>query len=211
MKLNKLVLVILFVSNFCFSSTTMCFKENYSSINTIEVTALDGGVCASKKSVEDMRKSGWVIDDIKITPTNDGSNYVYIFKKNTPLANIGERKLEEKILSKLQKRKEEKSELKKRKILETMSKDGRRIYLDKCQRCHGAKAQLRAYGTSRPLIKLSLSDLQVAIRNYVIEDYSRGKAFIMRPYAVMLKSQDIKNIYSYIKSLRQEDKEGINN
>ena len=36
----------------------MCFKENHKSMSTIENTPLDGGICAGKYTVNDMKTKG---------------------------------------------------------------------------------------------------------------------------------------------------------
>jgi cytochrome c553 len=209
MKLIKsLTLLTLVSSSFVYAQTTMCFKENHTSMTTIESTALDGGLCDSKKSVNDMKKDGWIIDDIKITPSSKGSNYIYIFKKDIPtISTLDQEKLEQRIMAKLEKRKKEEIEIKKQAILQRMSKNGKQIYIDKCQKCHGEKAEKRAYNTSRPLISLNLDDMQQSIRDYNVGDYNRGNAMVMKPYANFLTASKVKQIYSYIMSLRPKKDE----
>ena len=62
----------------------MCFKENHQSMSTIETTPLDGGLCASKNTITDMKAKGWNVDDIKISNTPNGMNFIYILK--TPVS-----------------------------------------------------------------------------------------------------------------------------
>ncbi len=189
------------------AKTTMCFKENHKSMATIESIPLDGGLCSSIKSIQDMKKDGWIIDDIKIENKNIGKNYIYILKKDEKnLSLIDENKLEQKILAKLEKRKKEEIENQKRDITIRMSKNGKELYKKQCQSCHGIKADLLTYNTSRALVSLNYNDMKLAIRDYSLGDYNRGRAFIMRPYAIMLSSKDIKNVYSYIQSLKPQTK-----
>ena len=47
--------ILLLSSASLFADTTMCFKENHKSMTTIESTPLDGGICAGKFSVNDMK------------------------------------------------------------------------------------------------------------------------------------------------------------
>ena len=56
MKKTILSTILLFGTTSIFAQTTMCFKENHSSMSTIETTALNGGACDGKYSVNDMKK-----------------------------------------------------------------------------------------------------------------------------------------------------------
>lgn len=190
------------------ANTTMCFKENHTSMTTIETTPLDGGECNSTKSINDMKKEGWIVDDIKIESSSNGNNYIYILKKETINASsLDEEKLEARIMQKLEKRKEAEKAEKIIQIKEKMSKDGKKFYINKCQSCHGEKAEKKAYGTSRPLIDLSLEDMQLSIRDYRVDDYDRGNAFVMKRYVNILTEKRIKDIYSYIKTLKPKKEE----
>lgn len=206
-KLTFLALVTTLSSTFALANTTMCYKENHRSMSTIEQTKLDGGECASSKSLIDMKKEGWIIDNINIEKASNGSNYIYILKKDIQenISSMDEKMIEERILAKLEKRKKEEIQLKKKKILDSMAKSGKALYLDKCQKCHGEKADKRPFNTSRPLIELNLSDMQQSIRDYNLNDYDRGKAIIMKPYAILLTDKRVKSVYTYIKSLKSKE------
>ncbi len=186
------------------AQTTMCFKENHPSIATIETTTLDGGMCKSSKNAQDMKNEGWSVDDIKIETSKNGNNYIYIFKKNEILTNsIDEEKLEQKILQRLEKRKKEEQIASKKEVKVRMSKNGKKLYINKCQNCHGEKAT-KLTGNSRDLTKLNFFDFKTTIRDYGLGEYDRGTAFRMLPYANLMDSRDIKNVYSYINSLKQK-------
>lgn len=201
MKLLTLTLGLLAVTTL-HAQTTMCFKENHTNMATIENAKLLGGECQGVKSAKEMKVDGWNIDDIKI----NGDDYIYIFKKETVnLAALDEKALEAKILQTLKNKQSQDKAVALYKLKERMSKDGKNIYINKCQQCHGEKADQRAYATARPLIDLTLEDMQLAIRDYVNEDYDRGNALIMRPYANFLTTEKVKNIYSYIKTLKPEE------
>lgn len=203
MKLLTTITLGLLTTSSLLAQTTMCFKENHTSMATIETTPLNGGACNSSKSVKDMEKEGWSVDDIKIESSSNGNNYIYIFKKeSSTISSLDEEKLEERIMQKLETRKKEELIAKKIQIKERMSKNGRELYIDKCQQCHGEKADKLAYNSSRPLINLNLSDFEQAIRDYTLDEYDRGYAFIMKPYANLMNSQRIKDVYSYIQSLK---------
>ena len=205
MKLLTSITLGLITSTSLFAQTTMCFKENHISMATIESTTLDGGLCSSSKTVQDMKNEGWSVDDIKIEKSSNGNNYIYIFKKEeATLSSLDEEKLEQRIMQRLETRKEEEKAAKIVAIKEKMSKSGKELYIKTCQTCHGEKADLKPYNTSRALVDLSLQDMQLAIRDYMIDEYDRGYAMIMKPYANMLNNQKIKEVYSYIKSLKPQ-------
>lgn len=187
------------------AQTTMCFKENHTSMMTIETTVLDGGLCSSQKNVQNMKKEGWSVDDIKIEKSSNGNNYIYIFKKDELLlSSLDEEKLEQRIMQKLETRKQEEIQLRKIAIKQKMSKNGKRIYIDTCQQCHGEKAEKRPYNTSRPLMDLNYTDFELSIRGYTNDDYDRGYAILMKPYANMLTTKKIKDIYTYIQTLKPQ-------
>ncbi len=198
---------ILFLS-IASAETTMCFKENHKDMSTIEEINLNGGVCKGDKSVKDMKRDGWNVDDIKITQTEKGTNYIYIFKKDEPtVATIDEAALETKILQRLEQRKKEEIEIKKREIFARKSKSGENLYKNKCISCHGEKGELKARGISRPIKDLNLQDFQISIRDYNLGSYDRGMAFVMKPYALLMDDNDVKNVYIYIKSINEKKEE----
>ena len=208
MKLKLLITLGLLTTSSLFAQTTMCFKENHQSMTTIETTSLDGGLCSSSKSVQDMKNDGWNVDDIKIEKSSTGNNYIYIFKKNEEtISSLDQEKLEQKIMQRLDKRKKEEQTAKKVAIQQRMSKSGKNIYLNQCQNCHGEKAEKTPYNTSRALINLNFTDFKLAIRDYTMGDYDRGYAMIMKPYADSLTIKKAKDVYTYIQSLKpQEEK-----
>lgn len=204
MLINKKLLAILTLSTLSLTSvlaeTTMCFKENHQDFSTIEKVKLDGGLCASSKSVKDMKKEGWSVDDIKIS----GSNYIYIFKKQTTLNTVNLAEIERKVLEKLEVRKKEEREAAKREIRLQKSLTGQKIYTSKCANCHGEKGE-EPYGTSRAINELNLDDFLITIRDYGLGEYDRGQAFIMTPYTI--GQNEAKNVYIYLQSLKPQKKE----
>lgn len=211
MKLLTSITLSLLTSSALFAQTTMCFKEAHTSMATIESTPLDGGACGSSKSLNDMKKAGWAVEDIKIESAQKGKNYIYILKKDeATISTIDEEKLEQKILQRLEDRKKQEIATKKKEIKIRMSRNGKKLYIKKCQSCHGQNAD-EEYGRSRALTELSLFDFKTTIRDYNLGEYDRGQAFVMKPYANLMNSQDIKNVYSYIQSLKtQKDEKKIN-
>ena len=206
MKLITSITLGMLASTSLFANTTMCFKENHPSMTTIESTPLDGGECNSTKSINDMKKDGWEVSDIKIENSTNGKNYIYIFKKDSVnISKMDTEKLEQKIMQRLEQRKEVEQASKIIVAKEKMSRNGKELYINKCQSCHGEKADIKAYNVSRSLIDLSLQDMQLSIRDYTLDEYDRGFAMVMKPYATILNQKKIKEIYSYIKTLKPNE------
>ncbi len=203
MKLLTIIALSTLSLTFLNAQTTMCYKENHKSMATIEQTHLDGGLCKGEKSSEDMNSEGWSTNEIKI----NGMNYIYIFKKQTAVSDINLDALEAKIIKKLQKA----EEVKKKQILEETRlanlAAGQSMYLRNCESCHGVEGELNSSNTSRPIINLSLKEFNASIRGYTIndKDQDRGRAIIMKPYADMMTPNDLKNIFSYLQSLKSKE------
>ncbi|WP_428026300.1 c-type cytochrome [Arcobacter sp.] len=188
-----------------FAQTTMCFKENHKSMSTIEKTKLDGGLCSGEKSPSKMKEEGWNVNDIKITETKNGYNYIYVFKKNENVSNFDIDKLEKQIIARLE---DKDKEAKRQAIVKrnyAMSISGKQRYIAKCQRCHGEKGEIESSGTSRPIKDLSLDDFIMTMRDYNLGTYNRGQAFVMMPFATISSTDDIKNIYVYLQSINKEE------
>lgn len=202
----KTTLSTILLSSLAFAQTTMCFKENHTSITTIETIPLDGGFCASNKSVIEMKKEGWRIDDIKIEKSTSGNNYIYIFKKDsTVMPAFNQEELEQKLLIKLENKKKEEEKTKKIEIMKEKYSLGEKLYIKKCQTCHGEKGELE-YGTARVLNTLSQDEYESAIKGYRSKSYDRGQAIIMSGYATNMSSNDIKNTHLYLQTLNKKDK-----
>ncbi len=203
--LSSIALTSILTATIATAQTTMCFKENHKSMMTIETTALNGGECQNQKSVQDMKKEGWSVADINIDKTKNGANYIYIFKKEEAnLSSIDEKALEEKILNRLEERKKQEIATKKKEAYIRKSKSGEKLYNNKCISCHGKNGELKARGVSRPINSLNLQDFTLSIRGYNNGDYDRGMAFVMKPYATLMNDKDIKNVYVYLRSLKEK-------
>lgn len=84
--MNKLLLLsitILLSLTIANAKTTVCFKKNWSSPSTIENAVLDGGACASKYSLAQMKEMGWSILDIKIDSEQNNLSYQYLLTNDT--------------------------------------------------------------------------------------------------------------------------------
>jgi len=60
------------------AKTTVCYKKDWNSPSTIEITSLDGGECASKYSIKQMKDMGWNVLDIKIDSSENSLSYQYL-------------------------------------------------------------------------------------------------------------------------------------
>lgn len=210
MKKAILSSIILLTSTSIFADTTMCFKENHQSMSTIENTPLDGGICAGKNTISDMKAKGWIVDDIKISQTASGMNFIYILKtpssQNTVSSNFSgnQADMEARIMDKLEKKKVEEKKAKEIKEIKDAAIAGENTYVNKCQSCHGINGEKNAYNTSRPLKDLSIEDMTISIRDYKLGTKSSNNAIIMTPYANYLDVNDIKGIYSYLNKINNK-------
>ena len=210
MKKAILSSILLLTSSSIFADTTMCFKENHQSMSTIENTALDGGLCAGKNTISDMKAKGWNVDDIKISQTANGMNFIYILK--TPVSQMATQSnfsgnqadMEARIMDKLEKKKEAEKKAIEVKAIQDAAINGEKTYVNKCQSCHGTNGEKNAYNTSRPLKDLSIEDMTVSIRDYKLGNKTSGNAIIMTPYANYVNENDIKGIYSYLQKINNK-------
>ena len=210
MKKAILSSILLLSASSIFADTTMCFKENHQSMSTIETTPLDGGLCAGKNTITDMKAKGWNVDDIKISNTPNGMNFIYILK--TPVSQMATQSnfsgnqadMEARIMDKLEKKKEAEKKAIEVKAIQDAAINGEKTYVNKCQSCHGTNGEKNAYNTSRPLKDLSIEDMTVSIRDYKLGNKTSGNAIIMTPYANYVNENDIKGIYSYLQKINNK-------
>ncbi len=205
MKKAILSTIILLGSSSLFADTTMCFKENHQSMSTIENTALDGGLCNGKFTVNDMKAKGWNVDDIKISQSPNGMNFIYILKTATTQVSSNftgtQAQMEANILAKLEKKKEAEEKAKIEKELKDATILAQELYTTKCQSCHGANGEKRAYNTSRPLKDLSVEEMTQSIKNYKVGNVNTINGNIMTPYANFLDTNEIKGIHNYLNTM----------
>ena len=189
------------------ASTTMCFKKEHIDPSTIETAKLEGGECGGKLSSQDMQRLGYTVGDIKISAGETGLNYIYIFKKDEPLATVttdGKMILtKEDLKAKMQELRAEEIAEEKEKIQAGNIASGKAFYEANCQKCHGLKGEMNAYGVSRPLVQLNYDQFSNAILDYDLNDRISATSTLMRPYANMLTDERIKNITSYLQSLNK--------
>ena len=209
MKKAILSTILLLSSTSLLAETTMCFKENHKSMSTIENTPLDGGICNSKFSVNDMKAKGWNVDDIKISQTTTGMNFIYILKTTsstqvTPVISGNQADMEARIVEKLEKKKEAEIKAKEVQAIKEAAIDGEKVYTSKCQTCHGTNGEKSAYNSSRQLKTLSIEEMSEAIKDYKVGKVNSTNATIMTPYANYLDEKTIKGIHGYLSKINNK-------
>ena len=210
MKKTILSSIILLTSTSLLADTTMCFKEGHSSMATIENIALEGGTCAGKYSIKDMKAKGWSVDDIKISQGSNGMNFIYILKDGKTVQPIyssnisgNSADMEARILEKIEKKKEEEKKAKELERRVSLQEDGEKIYIAKCQSCHGEKGELQAKGFSRPLNTLSQDDMRSSISGYQNGTYNRGMANIMQPISSTITFETLEKVSAYLNKVNK--------
>lgn len=193
---------VLFCS-LAYSQTTMCFKENHTNLTTLETVKLDGGECQSKMSLSDMKANGWSVDDIKI----NNNSYIYILKKGTTVtstaaaANIDMESLEKKLLAKMETKQRVEKEQKEKIEKENAAQNGKNLYVQKCQNCHGEKGELEP-GFSAVISKQSKEDFGHSIDGYRNGTYNNGSSIQMVSFAMAISDEDVNNIFEYLQSIK---------
>lgn len=198
---SKLLLASL-ISTFSYSQTIMCFIENHKDLTTLETTSLTGSSCENK-SLTELKKDGWLVDDIKI---NNNNNYIYILKKGSIQSefssNINQEELEKKVLAKLERKQKEEKLEKELKAKIKAATEGKNLYVNKCQSCHGEKG-MQEPSFSRKIATLSEEELKDTLQGYKNSTYDRGSAFEMKPYSFAISSSEIPNVYQYLQSINK--------
>ena len=202
--MKKAIFTSLILCGSLLADTTMCFKENHQSIATIESTALNGAACEGKYSINDMKKKGWVVDDIKITQTSNGASYIYILKTKDHTnkfaavapSGISQEQMEANILAKLEAKKEQEEALRVEKEQENLKEQAQLLYVNQCQSCHGAKGEIRK-GDSR-LRDLSQAQMENALKEYVLGIGEKGSSIYAPTHINFLDNNNIKGIKAYL-------------
>ncbi len=204
---------ILLLATSSFASTTMCFKESHSSMATIESIALDGGECAGKYSINDMKAKGWNVDDIKISQTPKGMSFIYILKspnhsKVAPMvaggavggAAISQEQMEANIMAKLEAKKVAEEKAKVEQEVKEAKIDAQGIYTNQCQNCHGAKGEVRK-GNSR-LNELTTEQMEEALKDYKLGVGEKASSVYAPSHINFLNDKTIKGIKAYLDSIQ---------
>ena len=203
--LSKLIITTsLLTSTSLLAQTTMCFKKNVQDLTELENIKLNGGECKSAYSLNDMKKDGWEVSDIKI----NNNDYIYILKKGTSITWDGTstdtEALEERLLKKMEEKR--KKDIKEKKLAEAKAiiDNGKSYYESKCQSCHGVNGELTP-GLSLAIKDLTKNDFLEAMDGYRIGSYNKGTAEQMKAYALTTSDSEAKNVYEYIKSLKKQN------
>jgi cytochrome c553 len=210
MKISRNLMLLIGFGSLVFADETMCFKKNFTDLETINQVKLDGGLCLGKNSRDDMQKNGWSIKNIEIK--ND--YYIYIFKKINDVSkivevtrndmilkdsNISKKSIKEEILNELKiEKKREETKVKLRAKIKEEEK-GKTLYLNKCATCHGINGEKEA-GYSQALNSISLDSFKRAMNGYKIGSYNLGNGSEMRPYSEGITTPDIDAVYKYLKN-----------
>lgn len=210
MKKAILSTILLLGSTSLLADTTMCFKENHKSMSTIENTPLDGGICAGKYTVNDMKTKGWSVDDIKISQTATGMSFIYVLKTATAVTNNSssnftgnQAQMEANIIAKLEKKKEAEEKAKIEQELKEVKIDAQNIYINKCQNCHGTNGEI-IKNNSRALKSLSVEDMEESLKDYKLGRSDKINLINAPMHTNNLDSKTIKGIYTYLKELNSK-------
>ncbi|QKJ21725.1 c-type cytochrome [Poseidonibacter lekithochrous] len=216
MKLIKPLTITLLVTTSIFAQSTMCFKENHNSMATIESTKLDGGECKSTYSLLEMKEKGYSVEDIKITTSNNGKyNFIYILKDSVSNSNFSntsnqnstfnQKDLENRIIKRMEEKKKKEIEEKKIREIISLKKEGKEIYTQKCQSCHGVNGEKSAYNVATPLRDMSIDDMSHAIGRYTnSHEFGYGYNIIMRPIAANTTETALRKIKAYLDSINKK-------
>ena len=196
-KKSLLAITIALFTTSMMAETTMCFKSNWNDPSTVETTIMSGGKCADLNSIEQMKKNGWSVDDIKISSGKEGMNFMYILKKGGMVA-LSDSDLENR-LNKLQDKREI---AKKEADVKEASLNGEKVYVKRCQSCHGEKGNIEAYNTSKKISTMSIEEIKIAFREYSNNQKDNGMGLIMKPYTSLVFGNDLDAVAKYIQTLK---------
>ena len=179
---------------------------------TIESIALDGGECAGKYSINDMKAKGWSVDDIKISQTKDGMSFIYILKsadhaKIVPMvagsagtSGLNQEQMEANIMAKLEAKKDAEEKAKVEQEIKEAKIDAQGIYTNQCQNCHGSKGEVRK-GNSK-LKDLSTDQMEEALKEYKLGVGEKASSVYAPSHINFLNDKTIKGIKAYLDSIQ---------
>jgi len=198
--ISKLIISTSLITTSVLAQSTMCFKKNVQDITLLEDIKLNGGECKSAYSLNDMKKDGWKVSDIKI----NNNDYIYILKKGSDIPWSGTiadtEALEERLLQKMETKRKKEIQEKKRIAQELLIQNGKSFYQSKCQSCHGKNGEDEPH-FSRKLKDLTFNDFDNAMNGYRSGLYDRGSATVMKGFALTSSKEDVINVYEYLKSI----------
>lgn len=181
---------------------------------TIESIALDGGECAGKYSINDMKAKGWSVDDIKVSQTPKGMSFIYILKspnhsKVTPMvaggatagAALNQEQMEANIMAKLEAKKVAEEKAKVEQEIKEAKIDAQGIYVNQCQNCHGAKGEVKK-GNLR-LNELTTEQMEEALKEYKLGVGEKASSVYAPSHINFLNDKTIKGIKAYLDSIQK--------
>lgn len=190
----KYIFYTMIISQLLFSDSTICFKNNWKNLATIEEQIFNGGKCKNIHTITKMKKLSWEVSDIKIIEKNNSFNFIYILKKN----NSVKQTIDYKEIANNLKINEKNIEIEKN------ISDGKRVYNLNCKSCHGEIGELEPYNSSVAINTLTIQRFQEVMRAYNWDEYDNGFAMIMKPYAELAMPYEIDNIYKYLQTLKKK-------
>lgn len=208
---------LLFSTTAILADTTMCFKENHSSMATIESVALDGGACEGKYSINDMKNKGWSVDDIKITQNANSMSFIYILKssdhpKNAPMlagaaggtisGNLSQEQMEANIMAKLEAKKEAEEKVKLEEELKAARIDAQTLYVNNCQSCHGEKGEI-SKTSFRAIKNLSVEDMEEMLKDYKLGRGEKASSIYGPAHVNYLNDKAINGIKAYLDEINR--------
>ena len=202
--LSKLLIVTsLITSTSVLAQTTMCFKKDVQDLTQLEDIKLNGGECKSAYSLNDMKKDGWEVSDIKI----NNNDYIYILKKGSAISWNGTstdtEAMEERLLKKMEEKRKKEIEQKKLADAKAIIDTGKAYYEKKCQSCHGVNGELEP-GFSVKIKDLTKDQFLEAMDGYRFGSYNRGSGEQMKAYAMTTTEEESKNIIRYLESINSK-------
>ena len=201
----KILLLSTLLVNTMYAKQTLCYIENLSSISEVETVSLNGGECNGTKTINDMKKDLWIVDDIKINTKDNKYSFTYIFKKEDKL------KISSSLEAKVNKLiKQTKKITKETKILTKEEKLvlGEKSYVKNCLSCHGENAK-KELVNAKALSKIFEFDYFQKMADYSVGSYPSYErksptAYIMEPISQFLKPDENDFIYLYIQTLKKK-------
>jgi cytochrome c len=88
------------------------------------------------------------------------------------------------------------------KVSQSVINNGKNVYKKVCSKCHGKKADIKAYGKSRKLTQFSPTKLQELMKGYKDGKLDRGMAVIMNSFAKQINDEESFAISHYIQTLK---------
>ncbi len=162
---------------------TRCFKNDWDGDNPIEKAPLRGGECGNFKSLEDMKKEGWVVVKKTVTPAENGDDYVYLLRKKTKYINT-------KINTNNESKKINTSKIKKQKSIQHIQKINLKTKTIKISNARGQKAQIDIgnliVGQSGIIVHEYKNNDSLVVADAVVESTSKDKSILNLSKATIL-------------------------